>query len=307
MFAFFTRWSGRPLLAGLLLSTGLAASAQPTIPTAGFESWRNQTIQTIGGPRTIQLPVGWDLGQISAFTTAFGLPFRADRSTIAHGGTASAHFTVGPDSLGADIQARFTVSSGALGMAAWVRSSAVVADTQSGFAIVIFTHSRPGGGTDTVAAGGGPLNTMAANQWERKIYPVVPLMPVNPDSALVWLINFGSPPGHQIWVDDLSFLNSFPTATPAEQPAAAPLTISPNPAPATAPDGAALTVTTHTPGPAVLTITDVLGRTNGRVRIVKLTDGENRLALPLRDLPAGTYWVQLNAADGNRRTRLVIE
>lgn len=302
-----TRFRRAALLLALLSGSVLTALAQPTIPTAGFETWRSQTIQTITGPQTIQLPQAWDLGLFSSFTVAFGMPYRADRSTIAHTGTASAHFTVGADSIGADMLTRFPVTSSALGMEAWVRSSGVVADTQAGFVVTIFTRSLPGGGVDTVAAGGGPLNTFTANQWERKLFPVVNIIPANPDSVTVWILNFGSPPGHELWVDDLRFTNSFPTGTPAEQSLATPLTISPNPASTTTADGATLTVTTHTPGPAVLTITDVLGRTNGRVRVIKLTDGENRLALPVRDLPAGTYWVQLTSADGNRRTRLVIE
>ncbi len=281
------------------------AGAQPTIANNGFEQWAPQTVQTLVGPRTIQVPQDWQIGFLSSFKLAFTGVSGLDRSTIAHSGAASAQLTIGADSSGGDVLTRMAVTSSPLACVAWARNSSAFPDSTEAFFVVILTRTRPGRDPDTVAVGGGNLATRAVNTWERKVWPIVPLTAVTPDSALIWFLRGQGRPGEQTWIDDVSFTNVFPTAAPADVAVTAALSLSPNPVPAgTAPT---LLVPARTPGPAVLTITDATGRTAGRVRTHTLAAGANTLPVPTTGLPAGTYLVTVLSAEGTRTARVVVE
>ena len=282
------------------------AQALPTIPTPGFETWTSRTIAGVGGPVTYQAPVGWDVGFFSAFSVAFGLPLKFSRSTVAHSGSASLTLNIGADSVGGDVLTSFPVNRAPAGMTLWARNSRVLADTaDTGVTIVIFTRSRPGGVTDTVAVGGTPLFLPVANAWRQLTFPIVPLMSATPDTALILSGVFGGVGNFQVWLDDLAFVNTVPTGTPADV-RAAPLSLSPNPVSATGP-ASTLTVAARMPGRAVLTVTDVTGRAAGRVRVHTLASGENRLPIPTAGLAAGTYVVTLLSGEGTRSARIVVE
>lgn len=284
------------------------AQALPVIPTAGFETWEPRTVQGPNGPINFQAPQRWDMGFASSLFTVFlGQAPRFDRSPIVHSGTGALRINVGADSIGGDLVTVFPAARTPLGLTAWVRNSRVLTDSsQTGFAIVFFTRSRAGRDADTVAIGGGNLYVPTANAWRQLAFPIFALQAVNPDSASVYIGNFGGLPNFQVWVDDLEFVNVFPTGALRPTPAAAPLTLSPNPAPR---GGAAplLTVPARAPGRAVLTVTDASGRTAGRVRLHELTAGNNYLPVPTTGLPAGVYMVRVIAAEGTRTTRLVME
>ncbi len=307
---FFPSLAGGALFLTTVLGGSLRAHAQalPDIPNPGFETWTTRTGSGPGGNVTFQAPQGWEPGFLAAILLAFtGQPPRFDRSSVAHSGTGSLHITVGADSTGSDVLTTFPVNRAPLGLTAWVRNSTVLADSnQTGFAVVLFTRSRPGGGDpDTVAVGGGTINAPTANAWHQVVFPIIPLQATNPDSATMFVGLYNGLPNYQVWVDDLAFVNSFPTGTASVALATAPLTLSPNPAPASGPTF--LTVAARVAGRAVVTVTDATGRTAGRVRLHTLTVGANTLPVPTTGLPAGTYVVTVLSAEGTRTTRLVID
>ncbi len=298
-----------PLVALALLAGSLqSATAQsvPTIPNAGFETWTSRTVLGLGGPITFQAPQSWDPGFYSSFLLAFGQAPRFDRGTIAHSGTGSLHVAVGADSVGSDVITRVPATNIPLGITAWVRNSAVLPDSeQTGVVLVILTRTQ-GGITDTVGVGGGTLNAPTANAWHQVVYPVVALQGAQPDTATLLVGNFGQVANFEVWVDDVEFVGSPTTGISQAASQAAPLSLSPNPATA----GSAtltLTVPARVAGRAALTVTDVTGRTTGRVRIHNLTRGENKLPVPTAGLPAGAYLVTVLSAEGSRVTRLLIE
>lgn len=304
-FSYFTL--GVTLLV-VTLSSPQRANAQlvPVIANNGFETWAPQTVQTAVGPRTVQVPQSWQLGFFSTFKLLFTGIASFDRSPVAHTGTASAQITIGADSSGGDVIARMAVASNPLAFVAWARNSAVTPDSTAAFALVLFTRTVPGGQPDTVAVGGGTLNTQVINAWERKVWPIIPLQAITPDSAMFWVFRAQGVPGQQTWIDDVSFTNSFTTGLPASAPDARTLlSLSPNPTSAGA--ASTLTVPARAAGPAVLTVTDIAGRTAGRVRLHKLTVGDNQLPVPTAGLPAGIYVVTVLSADGTRTARFVIE
>ncbi|MBC7449455.1 MAG: peptidylprolyl isomerase [Hymenobacteraceae bacterium] len=108
------------------------------------------------------------------------------------------------------------------------------------------------------------------------------------------------------WAAPWSFLPSFVTAVAAERAAAlgfAPVV--PNPV---GEAGATLTFTLAAPGPATLTVLDVLGRAVARpVAAPWLPAGEHRATLATKTLSPGTYLLQLNANGQQCRQRVVVE
>lgn len=114
----------------------------------------------------------------------------------------------------------------------------------------------------------------------------------------------GPDPG--FWSQPWNFRPSFVTAVAAERAAALALApVVPNPV---GEAGAALTFTLAAPGPAILTVFDVLGRPVARpVAAAWLLAGEHRAALVPGALAAGTYLLRLEAAGDSRTRRLVVE
>lgn len=303
--------AGSALLLGALLLAGPAASAQ-TLPNAGFENWQNRTIQTLTGPRTISMPQDWNLGMVSQLLTGFaGQPVRFDRSTVAHSGTASLHFTLttfNGDTIGSDLRLDAAIHGATVGsLTGWMRSSFAPGNADKvGTCLIFVLRNRPGGGTDTIGYSGGPLMPSQPNTWEP--FRVGIFYPAgNPSAADTVSINLGFytgiPGTDQLWVDDLAFDRS--TAAPQDLPAPAPLAVAPNPVRG---GEAWLTVDEPLAGKAALWLTDATGRAVSHSRVVNLEAGENRLPIATAGLAPGVYTVRLVGGTRNLRTaRIVVE
>ncbi len=305
---FFKKLSLMAFVGTMLISVG--ALAQPALPNAGFETWESRTIQTLSGPLTFQAPQSWSPGIFSGLFAGFGIAPRFTRSTVAHTGSASVQITPGllPDSLGGDLLISVPTSgSTAFGIGCWVRYSRAQPQELEGGVLAFVTRNQ-GGVVDTIGVGGFPLPAGPANTWTQLSGPIGYLNPAvtQGDSVTMLLGYFTGVPGDGILFDDAVLLRTAPNAAPADRAAAAPLTLGPNPAPAQA-DAVTLTVPSTGAAPAVLVLTDALGRTVGHLRNVRLVEGQNQFRIPTAHLSAGTYTVRLIAPTGTRSVTLVRE
>jgi hypothetical protein len=294
----------------------LAAHAQPVpaVPNAGLENWSSRTTQSLGGPVTYQAPVNWDLGFVSSLLVLFsGQPPSSARSTIAHTGAASLVITTDADSSGGDVITQMGYTPQVIGgLSLWARSSYTVVpgapDNEPASVLLIATRSRPGAPSDTVGFGGMQIEPTVANTWFQVSGGIFYQNPnrVQSDSLNIWLSYYAGLPGRKIWFDDLTVLRNPPTGISAPSAARIPLTISPNPASASAP--AFLDIEVPSAGAAGLMITDMAGRDISRTRVVNLTTGANHLVLPTNGLPPGTYLVRLvHGSFGMRTAKVVVE
>ncbi len=114
----------------------------------------------------------------------------------------------------------------------------------------------------------------------------------------------GAEPG--FWAAAWNFQPSFVTAVAAERAASLALVaVVPNPV---GPFGATLTFSLATPGPAKLTVFDVLGRVVSRpVAAAWLPAGEHQAGLSAHGLKSGTYFVRLESGSQQRVQRVVVE
>lgn len=307
---YFSCIAGLLTLAGSML-VSVGAQAQAALPNASFESWEGRTIQTLGGPITFQAPQGWNPGFISGLLSGFGIVPRFSRSTVAHSGSASLRITpaLQPDSLGGDVIVTVPTNGGtAFGVNCWVRYANPQPRELGKASVLAFVTRTQGGVTDTIGVGGFQLPAGPANTWTQLSGPIGYMNPAvtRGDSVTMLIGYFQGVPGDAILFDDAALLSTAPSAAPADRAVAAPLTLGPNPAPAQA-DAVTLTVPSTTAAPAVLVLTDALGRTVGHLRNVRLAVGDNQLRIPTAHLSAGTYTVRLISPAGTRSVTLVRE
>lgn len=300
------------LLTGVLLLATRPAAAQAPVPNASFETWQNRTVITLTGPRTIQMPQGWNLGLVSSLLTGIaGAPVRFDRSTVAHSGSTSLRFTLGTfsgDTVGSDLRLDAPINGATVGsLTGWMRTSFTPSGGDNiGSSLIYVLRNRPGGGTDTIGYSGGALAPTQANTWEQFTTGIF-YMSGTPSPADTISINLGfytgNPATDQLWIDDLVFNRT--TDAPHDLPAPAPLTVAPNPVPG---GQTWLTVDEPLPGKAALWLTDATGRAVSHSRVVKLEAGENRLPISTAGLAPGVYTARLVGGTVNQRTaRIVVE
>ena len=295
----------KSILLSASVIAALGASAQ--IPNSGFENWT-----TVGAYAN---PDNW--GTLNAMTTP--MAYTAEKGTPGSAGASYLKLTskaitgmgVMPG-IAATGNINMTTMSVTGGFPYTMRSMNLtgswqymaMASTDAGFVAVYLTKWNTGTmKRDTVASVVKPLAGMAMS-WATFSIPLTYAKPFAPDSAMIIMSSSGMTPanGSYLWVDNLAFSGTAPTAVTSVTSNINNVALYPNPAKNKINLSFSSKVTTN----YTAQIIDVLGKVVN-ARAVNAIQGINQLSFDVSTLAPGAYSLSLNDGTQSSVQKFIVQ
>lgn len=295
----------KTLLLSSFLISAVAASAQ--IPNAGFESW-----STTGGYSN---PDSW--GTLNAMTTSMSV-YTAEKGMPGSPGTSYLKLTsktVTGMGVMPGIAATGTINMSTMnvtgGFAYATRPAnltgswqymAMSGSDQGLIAVYLTKWNSTTMMRDTVANALRSLSGMAMS-WATFSIPLTYKKGFAPDSALIVMSSSGMTPadGSYLFVDNLAFAGSGPTAISSTESIINNVTLYPNPAK----DKLNISYSIKEGGNHTIQILDLLGKTVSN-QTVRAVQGNNRISIDIPTLVAGTYLLTLSNGAEHSTHKIII-
>jgi hypothetical protein len=301
-----TKKMKKTILCSAFVMAVLSASAQ--IPNPGFESWT-----TVG---SYSDPDGWGTlnamtSVMSVYTAEKGMPGNPGSSYLKLTSKTVTGFGVVPG-IAATGQINIATMNVTGGFAYTTRPAnltgswqymAMSGSDQGAVAVFLTKWNSSTMARDTVASAIKPLTGMEMS-WADFSIPLTYNKSFAPDSALIIMSSSNMTPadGSYLWVDNLAFSGTGPTAIASTESTINNLTVYPNPAK----DKVNVSYSIKEGGNYTVQIVDLLGKVVS-TQTVHAVQGNNRLTMDITTLAAGTYSLNLSNETQSTTQKFVVQ
>lgn len=192
----------RTFIVVLMLATGLQLRSQ-TIPNPSFENWTTDSVSGMMGPVYFDHPVDW-FPFASLFGAFFGGNINLYQSTDNYGpGSTALMIETDMDSVGADLGTILYTNTLPQKLYGYYKFEGN--PTQPATVNVFFFHYDAVNDTSVLVAQGTEMLNTTATVYTQFEVDITSILPLTPDSGLIFIEYLYDLPGRKFFVDALSF------------------------------------------------------------------------------------------------------